>query len=286
MNIRNAFKAYDLKNIFDILDKYGQEAMILAGGTDLMVEIKEEKNRGSIILDISDVDELKGISIEGNKITMGALTTFTDIVENDFIKANLLGLFKAAKVVGSPQIRNMGTIGGNICNGASAADIVPPLLALDAKLNLESSKGKRIVKLKDFYNNGNRKTELRENEILQSINFDWIKEGNRYITFSKLGYRNALAISRISCSVYADILSNEVRDIRIASGALGRYPLREYSLEDYMIGKSVNDNLIQEAAVYFSRNIEKRLKGRSSCEYKKEAVKGVFKRAMEIESLA
>jgi carbon-monoxide dehydrogenase medium subunit/xanthine dehydrogenase FAD-binding subunit len=265
------------------MEKYGEKVELLAGGTDLLVDIRAGKNKGSVIIDISDVKEMKKIEIGEDDIVLGALTTFTDIAENDYLKENVTGLWKAAKSVGSPQIRNMGTVGGNICNGSPAADIVPPLLVLDAKLNIKSRSKQRKIKLKEFYmENGSR--NLRSDELLYSISFTKSRDKNIRIGFEKLGLRNALAISRISCSVYAIIgENNRIENIRIASGALGKYPLREYALEKFLKDKNLNDGLIEEAAEIFSHEVKQRLSGRSSCPYKKEAVKGIFKKAISFE---
>jgi len=283
MGVTRVLKAYSIEETLDFMEKYGEKAELLAGGTDLLVDIRAGKNKGSVIIDISDVKEMKKIEIGEDDIVLGALTTFTDIVENDYLKENVTGLWKAAKSVGSPQIRNMGTVGGNICNGSPAADIVPPLLVLDAKLNIKSRSKQRKIKLKEFYmENGSR--NLRSDELLYSISFTKPRDKNIRIGFEKLGLRNALAISRISCSVYAIIgENNRIENIRIASGALGKYPLREYALEKFLKDKNLNDGLIEEAAEIFSHKVKQRLSGRSSCPYKKEAVKGIFKKAISFE---
>ncbi len=283
MGVTRVLKAYSIEETLDFMEKYGEKAELLAGGTDLLVDIRAGKNKGSVIIDISDVKEMKKIEIGEDDIVLGALTTFTDIVENDYLKENVTGLWKAAKSVGSPQIRNMGTVGGNICNGSPAADIVPPLLVLDAKLNIKSRSKQRKIKLKEFYmENGSR--NLRSDELLYSISFTKSRDKNIRIGFEKLGLRNALAISRISCSVYAIIgENNRIENIRIASGALGKYPLREYALEKFLKDKNLNDGLIEEAAEIFSHEVKQRLSGRSSCPYKKEAVKGIFKKAISFE---
>jgi carbon-monoxide dehydrogenase medium subunit/xanthine dehydrogenase FAD-binding subunit len=283
MGVTRVLKAYSIEEILDVMEKYGEKVELLAGGTDLLVDIRAGKNKGSVIIDISDVKEMKKIEIGEDDIVLGALTTFTDIAENDYLKENVTGLWKAAKSVGSPQIRNMGTVGGNICNGSPAADIVPPLLVLDAKLNIKSRSKQRKIKLKEFYmENGSR--NLRSDELLYSISFTKSRDKNIRIGFEKLGLRNALAISRISCSVYAIIgENNRIENIRIASGALGKYPLREYALEKFLKDKNLNDGLIEEAAEIFSHEVKQRLSGRSSCPYKKEAVKGIFKKAISFE---
>lgn len=279
MGIERVHKVFNIDDALALLERYGERAELLAGGTDLLVHIKEERNRGSIIIDISDVKEMKKIEIMENEIVLGALTTFSKIIQNAYIKENIKGLWSAANSVGSPQIRNMATIGGNICNASPAADIVPPLLALDASLKVKHSRGERYIKLKELYL-GRGKTALKSDEMVVSVGFPHLRNRKVYSGFGKLGLRNALAISKISCFIYIDIEDDLIKDIRIASGALGEYPLREYIVEAFMKGKVLSERIIDAAAIKYSGELKKRLYSRSSCEYKMEAVKGVFKEAI------
>lgn len=280
MAIEKIHKVSDIDNALILLEKYKEKAQLLAGGTDLLVHLREEKNKGSIIIDISDIREMKKIEINEKEIVLGALTTFSEIVENDYIKENVTGLWEAAKSVGSPQIRNMGTIGGNIGNASPAADTVPPLLALGTTLKVKSNDEERSIKLCEFYGSKG-KTILKPNEMIISVGFPHLKNTKEYIGFEKLGARNALAISKISCAVYLEVQDKLINNIRVASGALGGYPLREYIVEDFIKEKVLSDKSIEAAAMKYSEVLEKRLSGRSSCAYKKEAIKGVFKKAVE-----
>lgn len=280
MEIDKVYKVYHEKEALDLLAKYKEKAEILAGGTDLVVHIREGKNSGSIIVDISDIAEMKKIEIKEKEIILGTLTTFTEIVDNQYIKNNIYGLWKAAKSIGSPQIRNMATIGGNICNGSPAADIVVPLLALNASLYIKSNAAQRTVGLVEFYHDKS-KTALKTDEMLIDIRIPHLKDKNIFMGFKKLGQRNALAISKISCSIYFELEKKRVKDIRIASGALGKYPLREYLLEDFIKDKILNNENIELSAIRYSESLTKRLAGRSSCDYKKEAIKGIFKKTVK-----
>ncbi|WP_176461744.1 FAD binding domain-containing protein [Anaeromicrobium sediminis] len=279
MAIEKIHKVSNIGDAITLLEKYKEKAELLAGGTDLLVHLREEKNRGSIIIDISNIREMKKIEIKEKEIVLGALTTFSEIVQNDYIKENVTGLWKAAKSVGSPQIRNMGTIGGNIGNASPAADTVPPLLALDATLRVMSNDGERSIKLCEFYGDKGE-TALKPNEMIISVGFSHLKNRREHIGFEKLGVRNALAISKISCAVYLEVQDKSINNIRIASGALGGYPIREYIVEDFIKGKVLSDEFIEVAAMKYSEALEKRLSGRNSWPYKKEASKGVFKKAI------
>src|SRR5699024_8198543 len=132
-------------------------------GTDIIIDIRNEKIQPTVLVDISSIDELKNIDEDREYIEIGAGVSFTQIVESKIIEHNLYGLKKACRLIGSPQIRNRGTLGGNIANGSAAADSIPPLICLDSTLILESTKGIRQIKLEDYYKD---EVGIREDELL------------------------------------------------------------------------------------------------------------------------
>lgn len=275
----NHIKAYTVKESLEALDKFKKDIEIVAGGTDYVIGINSRKNPPKYIIDISDVKQIKEIELIGDEIELGSMVTFTQIEESDIFQKNMEGLVEAASSVGSPQIRNRGTIGGNICNASPAADSVPVLLALDSIAVIESKSGKREIPLEEiFLDKG--KTVLKEDEMLTKIRFKKLNE-NEYVGFSKLGLRNALAISRICTSIYMKVEGKRIVDIRIANGALGKYGIREKNVEDKLINMELNKDLIREAMNDMSDELSERLKGRSSLEYKGEAVKGTIYEAIE-----
>ena len=279
MEITKAHKLYELESCLKLKAEYLEKAEFIAGGTDLLVHIREKENHGEVILDISDIKELKGINYEEETVTLGAMTTFTEICESDWAKDALQGLWEACKSVGSPQIRNTGTLGGNVANGSPAADSAPPLLALGSQVTLKNQTASRVVDLDAFYL-GKGKTDIKADEVLTQITFN--KPTGKYaLSFEKLGLRNALAISRISASIYmecddAGILKN----VRVASGSIGLVPQRETKMETYLTGKNIKDKWQEEALTVFSDIVKERLAGRSSMPFKKEAIKGVFEKAL------
>ena len=280
MKIEKFIKAYSIKDVTKTLDEYNGKIQIIAGGTDLSVKIREGHNEKPVILDICDIKEISNIEFNKKTLVIGSAVKFAEIEENLQMKNEFKGIWAAAKSVGAPQIRNLGTIGGNISNGSPAADTVPPLLALDASVTLESSNGKRILKLKDLYL-GREHVDINENEILTYITID--KPTKKYnLEFEKLGLRNALAIARLSTSLYIEKDENNfIEKIRVASGSLGLYPMREVKLEEFMAGKKLDKSLMLEAADVYSGIVYDRLHERSTCEFKKEAVKGIFLKAVE-----
>lgn len=279
MEIKKVIKAYSLEEALKALKDNEGNCEVIAGGTDLSVQIREGHNKNQVLIDITDVPELLGVSIGENEIKIGSAAKYGDLVANSDIKEILRGLWDASVSVGAPQIRNLGTIGGNIANGSPAADSVPPLLALDARILIKNLDGERIVRLEDIYL-GKGKVDIKADEIIVEIIIDRPK-AKLHVEFEKLGLRNALAISRLSTSVYLDIEGGLIKTARVGSGSLGLYPVREPALEEYLTGKTLNLDLIKSGSEKYSEIIAERLNGRSTCEFKREAVKGVFEAAME-----
>lgn len=177
MTLNQVYNGSSIEEVIELLHEYGNEAKIIGGGTDIVIALKNEKISPKVLIDISKIEELKKIYQNGEYITIGGGVTFTQIVESNLFQGNMHGLYKACKMVGSPQIRNKGTIGGNIANGSAAADSVPPLIALGAIVTLESKEGKREIPLEDYYY-----APIKENELLTQVKFKRLeKESNPYI---------------------------------------------------------------------------------------------------------
>lgn len=275
MELREVYKAKSTDEALFLLEKYKGEGKLIAGGTDIIIDIRNEKIFPNVLIDISSAEELSYIQEKGDFIEIGSMTTFTQIVESRMLRKNLSGFKKACRLIGSPQIRNRGTIGGNIANGSAAADSVPPLLALESILTILSSREKREISLEDFLMQPNSE-RLKEDELLYSIKFRKPSD-NQVLTFAKLGIRKALAISRISMSILLELNDGrEVRDIKVTSGSLGKYPMRERKVEILLKGRDINEETVNEAYNILKKVLRDRLMGRPTLEYKEMAVKGLL----------
>lgn len=272
------YKRESKDEVVKLLGKYKEDGKIIAGGTDLLIDLRNKRISPKALIDISTIGELKNIEEKGDLIEIGGGVTFTQIVENKLFKNSLYGFKKACRMVGSPQIKNKGTIGGNIVNSSPAADAIPPLICLDATLILESLEGKREIRLEDFYRD-RENFNIRSDELLVAIRFKRPKD-NQNLSFAKLGLRKALSISRISIAVLLEVDEDKkVRDIRVTSGSIGRYPMREPELEEFLLGKVIEE--VADEAVKVLRGVmDKRLEGRSSLPYKRIAVEKVLKDAL------
>lgn len=277
------FCATSIQGACELLASYGDDARVIAGGTDLMVQLRDEDKRCKnikYVVDISHIKEMNYIKEEGDIIKIGALTTHDELEKSQLLLNSVPFLCKAASTVGSPQIRNRGTVGGNICNASPAADTVPPLIVLDAELKIESSRGSRIVPLKSIYAKANQ-NNLFSDEILTEIRFRKLPEGSK-TSFIKLGRRKALAISRINVAVAARCGDDgKVEDIRIYPGCIFGIPERVAKAEEILIGKLPNEELINEAGFVVSEEMINKTGIRWSTEYKKPAVEALIRRGLK-----
>lgn len=245
----------------------------LAGGTDVVPAMGKGELKAAGLVDLSKIQELKGIKIEGNEIRIGSVTAFSHIEASPIIRKNAALLAQAAGAVGSPQIRNSGTIGGNIANASPAADTVTALVTLDAEVKLNSLNGSRIVPVCDVLC-GVGKTTIQPQEIITEIIIKIPPAGSQ-TGFIKLGRRKALAIARMSMAIIYTIKNDKIDYARVGIGAVGPNPRRYPALEDALTGKKPSDELINEFANASQQEVTRVLGTRPSAVWKNEAVKGI-----------
>jgi CO/xanthine dehydrogenase FAD-binding subunit len=215
------------------------EARILSGGTDFYPALGDRVVRGAV-LDVSGLGELRGVSREASHFRIGGLTTWSEILRTPFPRC-FDALKGAAREVGSVQIQNRGTVAGNLCNASPAADGVPPLLALDAEVELASQAGVRKMPLAEFIV-GNRKTQRREDELVTAVLVPLGLE-DAASTFVKLGARRYLVISISMVAVVVEVRESKVTQARVAVGSCSAVARRLRALEDELVGASVRGGL-------------------------------------------
>lgn len=245
----------------------------LAGGTDIVPALTKGELDAAGLLDLSKLPDIRKICREGRKVKLGSLATFSQIETSPLIRAGALLLAEAAAAVGSPQIRNSGTIGGNIANASPAADTVTALVTLDAEARLDSLKGSRRVLVSELLC-GAGKTRIDPREILTEITFNMPPAGSK-TGFIKLGRRKALAIARMNLGIIAAADEGKISFARVGLGAVGPNPRRYTVLEDALLGKTLSESLIEEFAVNAEQEVTRVLGSRPSAVYKCEAVKGI-----------
>jgi CO/xanthine dehydrogenase FAD-binding subunit len=271
----------DVKEVCKLLTGFGTDAQILAGGTDLLIELRKPSVKSrKVVIDISRLLELKGIEEFGNSVSIKPLTTHTDIYQSKIIQQFAPLLRQAVSTIGSPQIRNRGTIGGNIMNAAACADTVPPLMALDATVKLQSVEGERIVPIIDFFVKPYQ-TIAAKNEILTEIRFPKLLSSVKSV-FIKLGRRNTLAISRLS--VAAILHKNDsglIQEARIVPGAALPKWQRITEAEELLTGQKPSKELFAEAGKKVSEAMISFTERRWSTEYKEPVIAVLVRRALE-----
>ncbi len=270
-----------VKEACTLLEQLGSGSKVLAGGTDVLIELRKSPDEvAESIIDISAISSLKGISESGEMIVIKPLTTHTEILRSALIATHAPLLRTAVSGIGSPQIRNRGTIGGNIMNAAACADTVPPLIALGARLRLQSSKGDRSISLSDFFTKPYA-TVAQRGEILVEIRFPKLHPDARS-SFIKLGRRNALAISRLSvAAILRKDQSGVVTDARIVPGAALPTWHRVAEAENLLIGHTPTKELCIEAGKKVADVMISFTGRRWSTEYKEPVIAVLVRRALE-----
>jgi CO/xanthine dehydrogenase FAD-binding subunit len=240
-----AFIPVNLNEACEILSKQSPHVKIIAGGTDLMVLMNAGLLDASAFVDIWRLDELRGVSDEGDAIRIGALTTFTQLIESPLIQRYIPALVEASRTIGAIQIQNRGTIGGNIVNASPAGDSLPVLAAFDAELELGSVRGVRRVGFNQFYN-GYRKTVMEPDEILIAARLPKLKPNERSFFF-KVGARRAQAISKIVLAVKVGTHGSMIDSINIGLGSVAPTVIRAAQTEA-TLGNAVLDAVTIEQA--------------------------------------
>ena len=265
----------------DQISQYGEKGKVFAGGTDLLVSMKKREVVPEHLINLKDVGELEGIKYDkAEGITIGALTTIGDIERSNIVREKFCTLWDAVKVMAAPQVRNLGTIGGNLCSAVPSADTAPPLIALGASLKLTGIDQERKVPVEDFFK-GPGESVLKPDEILTEIFIPNLpeKSGGAYI---KLMRRNAMDLALVGVAAYMrlDEKGKACKDVRIALGAVAPTPIRAPGAEGTLIDKNIDENLAKEAGTIASQEASPINDIRASKEYRREMVGVLTKRAV------
>ena len=275
-------KPASLEECLDLLNSYQEKAKLFAGGTDLMVEFRadDKKLKGiEVVLDISKLSELKVIKSDEESMSIGAVATFTEIIENPVLEKYAPFFIEACKTVGSPQIRNTGTIGGSIGTASPASDPGPPLVAMDSVLTLLSVNGEREVLLSEFME-GAYRTIIKPNEIMTSIKFKKLNPEAGF-SFVKLGRRKALAIARMNVAAYVETDEDgTVLDVRIVPGSCMPVTIRIEEAEIVLLGKKPDYDLHAAIGKKVSEKMVEVSGRRWSTPFKEPVIASLVKRAL------
>lgn len=264
----------------NLLWKAEGKAKIIAGGTDLVIGLRNGDHTSPFIVDITRIEELQKIEEINGSVSIGAAATHSEIASSSLVKKYGKVLSDAASEIGSPQIRNLGTIGGNIVNASPAADTIPPLMVLNAMGKVVSKEGEKQVPLSQLFI-GPYKTKLKPHELLVQIIFPKLSSEVR-TSFVRLARRDAMAIARMSVAIILQIekRNRRIEDICISVGSVTPIPQRMLEAEAFLKGKSPDEEFLQKASLKISETMIQQSGIRPSTSYKKPVVEALFMRAM------
>ena len=270
-----------LSEALELLAKYDGKARVFAGGTDILVSMKNREILPEHLINLKGIAELKGIYYDEKEgIKIGALTTLTEIEHSEIVKEKFCVLWDAVRMMASPQIKSLGTIGGNLCGAVPSADTAPPLIALGASVRMVGIHGERSVLVENFFK-GPKESALQRNEILTQIlipNPLPTSSG----TYLKLMRRNAmdLALVGVAACIRLDLKRKVCTEARIALGAVAPTPIRAMQAEQILIKKKIDEALAGEAGRAAATVCRPISDIRSSLEYRCSMVEVLTKRAV------
>jgi CO/xanthine dehydrogenase FAD-binding subunit len=266
----------------DLLSRNSGKAKLIAGGTDLVISLRNGDQNPQLIIDVTRIEELRNIREKNGTISIGAAVTHSEIALSPLIRKYAKVLSDAASEIGSPQIRNVGTIGGNIVNASPAADTLPPLMVLNAIGLVVSNEGEKQVPIYQLFK-GPYETSLKPHELLVRVTFQKLSSGMRG-SFVRLARRDAMAIARMSVAIVLEMekRKKQIRDIRIAGGSVTPTPQRFYEAEDLLRGKSPDEETLQRTSLKISEMMINRTGIRPSTPYKRPVIEALFIRGMRM----
>ncbi len=281
------YSATSISEALHLLREHPGRARLIAGGTDILIEIERGQRPGiDTLIDVSRIPGLDTITLDGETIRLGALVTHNQVVASDLMRDRALPLAQACWEVGAPQIRNRGTIAGNLITASPANDTITPLVALDAAVTLASLDGEQVVErtvaLSTFYQ-GVRRTVIRPDEMLTAINIPAPGESEHGM-FLKLGLRRAQAIAVVNCAVKLSFATDgqTVTRARITLGCVAPTIIRIASAEEALIGKTLNTETIAEAGRLAAVTVKPIDDVRSPAEYRIEMANVLVRRALRL----
>lgn len=259
-----------LGEALQLLGEYGADARVVSGGTDVLVELQRGVNPTRTLIDITALNELRGIHREGDEIAIGGLATHNDIIASRDCREALLPLAQACVEVGAPQIRARGTLAGNIITASPANDTIVPLAMLGATIVLRSARGERRVDVAEFFT-GFRSTVAQPDELVTSIRVRALDAASRGV-FLKMGLRRAQAISVISAAARVRFNGDRVAEAAISLGCVAPTIVRLPKTEAFLLGKTLDEATIARAAQLGLSEIAPIGDVRGSAEYRRDAV--------------
>ncbi|MFZ0787395.1 MAG: xanthine dehydrogenase family protein subunit M [Candidatus Acidiferrales bacterium] len=284
--MRSYLPAYELaapRDLADVLDRIAREPgawKLFAGGTDLMVLLEAGKLAHKKFLSIWKLPELRGVEIAPDHVTLGALTTYSDVRRNATLAAEFPLLARAASETGSIATQNRGTLGGNIANASPAADSPPALLAYDAELEIVSARGARWSRYHDFHS-GYKKMDLHDDELIRRIRLPRARQGWKQY-YRKVGTRRAQAISKVCFAGAALVDAGRVTDVRIALGSVAPAVVRAVETEKLLRGERLSPAVLRAGQEVLAHEIGPIDDMRSTARYRRGVAQNLLAEFIEM----
>jgi CO/xanthine dehydrogenase FAD-binding subunit len=270
----------DVGNALDFLSGHSGDTAILAGGTDVMIDMRTGVLKCRYLLDVSRLPELHEIKVDGGELTIGAGVTITEIGRSEIVGRHSPALQIAAGKFASRQVRNIATIGGNVAHCSPCGDTIPPLLIHDAIAVVSNQQGQRLVSIEEMAD-GPYHCSLHPDELITHFILKPKPDGIDFADFQKIGRRRELAIARMSMAVMiAREIDKSISFIRFALGSCTPTPHRFRDIEDYLVGKIPDEKLLWEAGRRLAERMFEITGRRPSAVYKEPAIRGLFMRMM------
>jgi CO/xanthine dehydrogenase FAD-binding subunit len=267
-----------LEEAVDFLSDHGPETKPLAGGTDLLIDMRSGKLKARYIMDVARIPELSGITVTEEGLSIGAGATITEIALSETVKRLAPVLRKACLTFGSPQIRNTATIGGNIANASPSADTFPPLIVHETVAVVAGPAGRRRIPVEES-TAGPYKSNIGPDELL--VRFILKPAEGKWCEFLKIGRRKALAIARVSMAVVAEKdVRGAISFIRFCLGSSTPVPCRIMEVENFLAGKIPDEAVLSEGGRLAAGKMIEISGRRPTTVYKEQAVKGLFRRLL------
>lgn len=263
-----------------LLGKYPRKARVIAGGTDLIIELRGKKYDFEILVDVERIERLRSIREDDGKIFIGSGVTFTELEDSELVKANALALSQAASTVGGPQIRNRGTIGGNIVSAQPAADGALALFAFDAILEVMGPGGMRKIPIGEAYQSVGKSRIDPSKELLVGL---WLEKGKRGegSNYQRVAIRRALQLPILACAIFIKVKDGLISFSRIALGPVANVPFRPRRAEEFLKLKPLSEDIFRKAGEIASEEARPReSKLRGSSFYRKELAAIITRRGL------
>ncbi len=278
-NIQSHHKATGVQDAIRLL-RENSNARLIAGGTDVLVKLHKGKEGFEQLVDIHDLPELNTISqIDNGDLVIGPGCCFTRVAESELIRTHVPILAQAVLTIGGPQVRNMGTIGGNICNGVPSADSATPLFALNAVLTIENAEGRHQLPIEDFFL-GPGKVALQQDEVLTAITITRDNFADHGGCFYKYAMRGAMDIATIGCSAVCFLDHDRIQDLRLAFGVAAPVPIRCKQTENQVRGRRISQDLLNEIGSMVIDDVRPRTSWRASKEFRLQIITELARRVV------